>query len=515
MLFPTFTFAVFFAVVLTVGWSLHRQQARWKLFMLGASYFFYGFWDWRFIGLIVLSTVVNQAAAEAIHRSASDRFRSGVLTSSVVFNLGLLGFFKYYGFFADTMRETFGRVGLPSPPLLHIVLPVAISFFTFQALSYVIDVKRGLLKPAPLINFALYLSFFPHLVAGPIVRAAEFLPQLEQKLDPRRIDLTGALALIGAGLFKKVVISSYLASSIVDPIFEHPGRHSSLELLLGVYGYAVQIYADFSGYTDIAIGIALLLGIRFPQNFDRPYSAVSIQEFWRRWHMTLSNWLRDFLYIPLGGSKGGRDRRDRNLFLTMLLGGLWHGAAWTFVIWGAYQGAGLVLERRVKENRELTASRRRGRQLALVRLGAETDTTAAGGDRPAAASGFDELADPDPQDAPRFTDRQRRWIGRIVTFHFICVGWIFFRSDSVGTALHILWRILTAWGGGPLVTPLLVGTIAACLAVQFIPRPVTRNALAELSRLPATVQAGLFGAFLVLVDVLGPAGVAPFIYFQF
>ncbi|MEZ5262089.1 MAG: MBOAT family protein [Acidimicrobiales bacterium] len=514
MLFPTFTFAVFFAVVLTVGWALHRKQAQWKLFMLAASYFFYGFWDWRFIGLIVLSTVVNQAAAEAISRTGNERARSTTLTAAVVFNLGLLGFFKYYGFFADTMRETFGRVGLPTPPLLHIVLPVAISFFTFQALSYVIDVKRGLLKPAPLINFALYLSFFPHLVAGPIVRAAEFLPQLEQKLDPRRIDLTGAIALIGAGLFKKVVISSYLASSIVDPVFEHPGRHSSLELLLGVYGYAVQIFADFSGYTDIAIGVALLLGIRFPQNFDRPYSAVSIQEFWRRWHMTLSNWLRDFLYIPLGGSKGGRDRRDRNLFLTMLLGGLWHGAAWTFVIWGAYQGAGLVVERRIKEKRELDAARQRRRQLALVRLDAHTDATLSGADG-VADHAFDELGEPDSGPQPRFSDRQRRWIGRIITFHFICGGWIFFRADSLGTALDIFWRILTAWGGGPLVTPLLVATIAASLAVQFIPRPVTRNVLADLSRLPASVQAGLFGAFLVLIDLLGPSGVAPFIYFQF
>jgi D-alanyl-lipoteichoic acid acyltransferase DltB (MBOAT superfamily) len=515
MLFPTFTFAVFFAVVLTVGWALHRKPPQWKLFMLAASYFFYGFWDWRFIGLIALSTVVNQLAAEAIHRSSIERTRSFVVGASVVFNLGLLGFFKYYGFFASSMRDTFGRVGLPSPPLLQIVLPVAISFFTFQALSYVIDVKRGRLAPAPLINFALYLSFFPHLVAGPIVRAAEFLPQLEHKLDPRRIDLTGAIALIGAGLFKKVVISSYLASSIVDPVFDHPGRHSSIEILVGVYGYAIQIYADFSGYTDIAIGLALLLGIRFPQNFDRPYSAVSIQEFWRRWHMTLSNWLRDFLYIPLGGSRGGRDMRDRNLFLTMLLGGLWHGAAWTFVIWGAYQGAGLVVERRITENRELTQARRRRRQMALVRLEAGAGEPPPGDTDRIDFGLDDELADADPLPATRFTERQRRWIGRIITFHFICVGWVFFRATSVGDALHMLWRILTAWGSGPLVTPLLLATIAAALAVQFIPRPVTRNVLADLSRLPAVAQAALFGAFLVLVDLLGPAGVAPFIYFQF
>jgi len=512
MLFPTFSFAVFFAVVLTAGWSLHRDQRAWKLCMLGASYFFYGFWDWRFIGLITLSTVVNQGLANRIHRTEHDAGRKRFLVTGVVFNLGLLGFFKYYDFFASSMQATVGRIGLPAPPLLQIVLPVAISFFTFQALSYLIDVRRRVIEPAALIDFALYLSFFPHLVAGPIVRAAEFLPQLQQRLDPRRIDLTGAAALIGAGLFKKVVISSYLAGSVVDPVFASPGRHSSGELLIGVYAYAVQIYADFSGYTDIAIGVALLLGIRFPQNFDRPYTAVTIQEFWRRWHMTLSNWLRDFLYIPLGGSRGGRDRRDRNLFLTMLLGGLWHGAAWTFVIWGAYQGIGLVVERRLAERREAARAAVSQPQLSVVgRDGAGVIDLA---DGPGPSWGHDELGEAPPP-GPRFTERQRRWIGRVVTFNFVCVGWIFFRAESIGDALQILWRLPFAWGPAPLVTPMLVATIAACLAVQFIPRTVTRNVLADLSLLPAWVHGVAFGAFLVLVDLLGPAGIAPFIYFQF
>jgi D-alanyl-lipoteichoic acid acyltransferase DltB (MBOAT superfamily) len=509
MLFPTFTFAVFFAVVLTVGWALHRRQPAWKLFMLGASYFFYGYWDWRFIGLIAASTIANQVFGEVIHRASHEVVKRSALGAAVVFNLGLLGFFKYYEFFATSIRSSFGHLGLPAPPLLQIVLPVAISFFTFQALSYVIDIKRGHLAPAPLVDFALYLSFFPHLVAGPIVRAAEFLPQLQRKLDPRRIDLTGALFLIGMGLFKKVVVSSYLSSAIVDKVFANPGRHSSLELLVGVYGYAVQIYADFSGYTDIAIGIALLLGIRFPQNFDRPYAAESIQEFWRCWHMTLSRWLRDFLYIPLGGNRGGRDARDRNLFLTMLLGGLWHGAAWTFVVWGAYQGAGLVVERRLAERRELADARDRRRRLVLVSMEAQ----AAGGDG-SLATLADEL-EPAPAARRPLSERQRRWLGRVVTFHFVCVGWVFFRAESVSSAVEILWRMLFAWGPAPLVTGPVLITIAASLAVQFVPRTFTKNLMGDISRLSPMVQAVGFGAFLVLVDLLGPPGIAPFIYFQF
>jgi len=521
MLFPTVTFAVFFAVVLTAGWSLHRNQAAWKLVMLAASFVFYGFWDWRFIGLLLLSTVVTQLGAEAIHRARSERTRSTALAVTVGFDLGLLGFFKYYDFFAGSMRDTIGRLGLPTPPLLDLVLPVAISFFTFQAISYVVDVRRGRLAPAPLVDLALFLSFFPHLVAGPIVRATDFLPQLRTRLDPRRIDLTGAAILIATGLFKKVVVSSYLAGSIVDPVFAAPGRHSSAEILVATYGYAVQIYADFSGYSDIAIGIALLLGIRFPANFDRPYTAASLAEFWRRWHMTLSNWLRDYVYIPLGGNRSGVERRDRNLLLTMLLGGLWHGAAWTFVLWGAFHGIGLVVERRIGERRSIVRAVARRRELAVV--GTAPATT---GRRPDHDRDRDHRHDEDRYDdelagarvdARRhgLSDRGRRWVGRAVTFHVVCLGWLFFRADSVGTALHLLWRLLFGWGPSPLVTPLVLGTIAAALAVQFVPRAATRAALAEISRLPAWAHAVAFGAFLVLVDVLGPSGIAPFIYFQF
>ena len=235
-------------------------------------------------------------------------------------------------------------VGLDLPlSLSTIILPVGISFYTFMAISYVVDTYRGDFVPTTLEKFAVYLSFFPHLVAGPIVRPGELIPQLDVPRDPRRVDTSRAFYLIATGLFKKVVIANYLASHIVDQVFGAPGQHSSLEILIGIYAYAVQIYADFSGYTDIAIGLALLLGFKFPQNFDSPYAAVSLQDFWRRWHMTLSRWLRDYLYIPLGGNRKGTIITYRNLMLTMLIGGLWHGAGWTFIVWGGIHGVGLVL----------------------------------------------------------------------------------------------------------------------------------------------------------------------------
>ena len=242
--------------------------------------------------------------------------------------------------------------------MLQIILPIGVSFFTFQAMSYVIDAYRDDLKAVSLLDFAVYLSFFPHLVAGPIVRAREFLPQIRKRADPRFIDASRAFRLIIAGMFKKVVVSSYLATNIVDPVFHAPGSHSSLEVLTGIYGYAFQIYADFSGYTDIAIGIALLLGIKFPPNFNSPYIALSLQDFWRRWHMTLSRFLRDYLYVSLGGNRKGKTRTYVNLMATMLIGGLWHGASWTFVVWGGIHGVGLATERFMADRRPRPRRRR-------------------------------------------------------------------------------------------------------------------------------------------------------------
>ncbi len=471
VLFPTFEFAVFFSLTFVGSWLLRPHPLAWRWFVLAASYFFYAWWDPRFVLLLAGSTVVNQAAAVAIARVAAPAGRRGLLILAVAVNLAVLGFFKYYGFFLTSVADGLDRVGLhTSPPLLQVVLPIGISFFTFQALSYVIDTYRGDTSPAPTLDFAVYLSFFPHLVAGPIVRARELLPQLTERPDPRRIDAALAFRLIFAGLFKKVVISSFVAGAIVEPVFANPGSHQNLEILFAVYGYAVQIYADFSGYTDIAIGCALLLGLRFPQNFDAPYAATSIQSFWRKWHMTLSFWLRDYLYIPLGGNQGGEARMRRNLLLTMVIGGLWHGAAWTFVVWGAIHGLALVGEREWDQRR-----RARGA-------------------------------------VPRWWSPIARWA---VTFHVVCLAWIFFRAESFGKAGELLWRLLTAWGTGTLVKPMLVFVVVAMVAAQFVPIDVVSRAQAVFSRAAPAVQGVCLALGLLVIDALGPTGVAPFIYFQF
>src|SRR5205809_5596302 len=272
MLFPTTDFAIFFAVVFVAHWLLQPFPKRWKLFMVGASYVFYGWWDWRFVLLLAGVTMAAQAGAQAIAHTPAARPRRWALAGTLAVILGLLGWFKYYGFLALNLSNALHAVGIHSPlPLLQVALPVGISFFTFMAISHVVDVYRGDLQPATWLDFAVYLSFFPHLVAGPIVRGHELLPQIRTRRDPRRIDYSRAAYLIFAGLFKKIVISSFLASAIVDPVFGAPGQHTAFEILFAIYGYAVQIYADFSGYTDIAIGVAMLLGVQFPENFNAPY----------------------------------------------------------------------------------------------------------------------------------------------------------------------------------------------------------------------------------------------------
>jgi alginate O-acetyltransferase complex protein AlgI len=476
MLFPTLTFAVFFLLVYPAYWFLRERGGwAWKPFILIASYIFYGFWDWRFVSLIIASTIVNQWLAVGIDPPGY-RLRRLLLIIAVAFNLGILGVFKYYGFFIDSFNTALRRLDLGTRlPMLEIIVPVGISFFTFQAITYVVDIYKGKIKPASLINFAVYLAFFPHLVAGPIVRAAEFIPQLRQPQPVERRQASRAAWLIAIGLFKKVVIASNVATAIVDPVFALPGQHSAPEILLAVYGYAVQIYADFSGYTDMAIGIALLLGITFPQNFDRPYSAISIQDFWRRWHMTLSRWLRDYLYIPLGGSRHGEVKRYRNLIITMTLGGLWHGASLTFVAWGLFHGIGQAVERWITNRR--------------------------------AARGIPEPAQISPA---------RQWLGRLLTFHFVCVGWILFRADSFGTAVSVLTRLFTAWGGAaPLVTINLLLVIGGALAMQYFPVRLSRWFETAFAEPPLVVQGAVMGVVVALIFALGPKGVAPFIYYQF
>jgi D-alanyl-lipoteichoic acid acyltransferase DltB (MBOAT superfamily) len=482
MLFPTLSFAVFFAVVLPVSWLLMPDRVRWRVFMIAASWFFYGTADWRFVPLLAGSTLINHTLARRIDRS-SGRARTVWTAVAVAVNLAALGWFKYIGFLALSAQSLFDLIGIPwRLPLPDVLLPIGISFFTFQALSYIIDTARRTIRPVPLLDFAVYLSFFPHLVAGPIVRASEFLPQIKRRRNPRRVDIGMAFWLIAIGLFKKVVIATYLAQHAVDPLFGVPHQHGGIEALFGVYGYAIQIYADFSGYTDIAIGLALLLGINFPRNFDAPYSAVSLQDFWRRWHMTLSRWLRDYLYIPLGGNKKGHRRTYVNLLVTMVLGGLWHGAAWTFVVWGTLLGTGLAIERWLTERKQ-----------AVVQT--------------SSLSGVATL-----EEEPT---RMRVFGGRLLTFHVVCLSWIFFRATSLHNAIDVMGRIGAVGAHHAGLHFWVVAVVVVALAIQVGPGGMAARLQASFSRWALWTQSLALAGSLIAIDMLGPAGVAPFIYFRF
>jgi alginate O-acetyltransferase complex protein AlgI len=465
--FPTIEFAVFFVAVFILSWALMPHPRAWRPFILVASYVFYGWVDWRWVLLLVSSSVVNTVAARVIAQSSSSpRIRKHALIAAVCFDVGLLCVFKYLGFFVTEVDDFLDSLGLGSPlPLLQIVLPIGISFFTFQAISYVVDVYRGDTRAASLGDVAILQAFFPHLVAGPIVRANELLPQLRVPRDPRTVLAGPGLFLVASGLVKKTVVADELARRVVDPVFNDPAAHSGAEVLLAIYGFAAQIYCDFSGYTDMALGLALLLGFVLPQNFNRPYLALSLQDFWRRWHMTLSRWLRDYLYIPLGGNRHGARRTYRNLMLTMLLGGLWHGAAWTFVIWGGIHGTALSVERWARERWK----------------------------------GF----------------RLPAWLAWLVTFHVVCLAWVFFRSPNLSTAFDMLGQI-GASGPSPLVTLPMVFLTVAAIAVQALPSGWWRQAEGWLVRQPVAAQGVAFGVLLVVADAaVGQQGVAPFIYYQF
>ena len=473
MLFPTIDFAIFFAVVFTVQWLLSPYAGAWKAFMVVASYVFYAWWDWRFIFLLAAATAIAYSGGRLVHPATGTK-RKAILWTTLALLVGLLAWFKYFGFIAVNVDNITHAIGLGRPiPLITVTLPVGISFFTFMAISYVVDIYRGVLKPARGIDVTVFLAFFPHLIAGPIVRGTELLPQIRSRRDPDDVHYVEAFWLIIAGLAKKVVLSSYLSTYVVDPVFASPRQHSALEVLFAIWGYAVQIYADFSGYTDIAIGLALLMGFRFPVNFKRPYTSIDLQDFWRRWHITLSFWLRDYLYIPLGGNRGTETRVSLNILITMLLGGLWHGASWTFVIWGGYHGVGQIIGRR--------------RRAARIAAGL-----------PAEPEGRGRVA----------------W-ARFVTFQVVCLGWLFFRADTLGDAFAMLSRLVVGWGPSPLVTPLAALAIAAGIASQYLPDDWLNRGLAFFADRRPVIQGGILGLVLLAITTLGPQGVAPFIYYRF
>jgi alginate O-acetyltransferase complex protein AlgI len=465
VVFPSFEFAFFFPVVLALSWALMPHPRVWKPFILAASYVFYAAASPRYALLLAGVTLANQLGAVLIDRSEEENRRRWIMAITVAVDLGVLGVFKYYGFFAGEIGSFLDSLGLGMPlPLLTLALPIGLSFITFQAISYTVDVKRGLLRPASTLDFALYLSFFPHVVAGPIVRAREFIPQLASPRNPRDVAVGAGVVLIAIGLIKKVAIADYLAREVVDPVFGVPEAYAAPDVALAAYAYAAQIYCDFSGYTDIAIGVALLMGFVFPQNFNNPYRALSFRDFWRRWHMTLSRFLRDFLYIPLGGNRHGKWQTYRNLMITMVLGGLWHGAAWGFVLWGTLHGVALVVEHALRD---------------------------------------------------RGVRRPPAWLAWLIVFNVVVFGWILFRAESLELAATFIGQLFVP-GPATLWSAVSVGAVLIVVGFQLLPPDPLERLRLRLAGLPAPALGLGLAIVVALVGATVPSqGVPPFIYFQF
>ena len=470
MLFSQIEFIVFLAVIGSFLLAVRHHRAR-KLFLLAASYYFYAWWDWRFLSLILTSTIVDYFVGRGLRRTTHPGRRKTLLVISLACNLTLLGFFKYFNFFVGSLQTLLAPTGIHLGTL-SIILPVGISFYTFQTLSYTIDVYRNKIEPTDdFPDFALFVAFFPQLVAGPIIRASVFLPQLG---TPRRLTWTRGLEgfrQFSMGLFKKVFIADRIAV-FVDGVFENAGLFDGPTTWLAVLCYAVQIYCDFSGYSDMAIGTARALGYDFPPNFNYPYVARSVTDFWRRWHISLSTWLRDYLYIPLGGNRKGPRRTYLNLMITMLLGGLWHGAAWPFVFWGGLHGGALAVNKWLDSRR------------------------------------------------PRLhvDEPSRRWTGFAgwgVTMLIVMVAWVFFRSahSGFGQALVLLDRMFVHMGGVAWYHPFSIFALVLVGLGHVL--QITR--LAYLRDLPVTRGYTPVVCFLLvwLVLIFANSGFTPFIYFQF
>jgi D-alanyl-lipoteichoic acid acyltransferase DltB (MBOAT superfamily) len=470
LLFPSGLFFWLFLAFAVLHAATRKVWTVRKWLFIAFSLYFYYKCSGLFVGLLVATSVVDYWLARGIGKCPDRRVRAAFLTASLVSNLGVLFWFKYANFLGASLWGPL--TGHPFVPM-SIVLPVGISFYTFQSLSYTIDVWRREIEPLrDYSEFLFFVSFFPQLVAGPIVRARVFLPQIHADHYPDPSERAQAWRRIAGGLLKKAVVADYLASNLVDRVFASPLQHSGAECLMAAYGYALQIYCDFSGYSDMAIGIALLLGFRLPANFDRPYASASLTEFWRRWHISLSSWLRDYLYIPLGGNRKGSLRTYLNLAATMVLGGLWHGANWKFVLWGAMHGAGLALEK---------------------------------------ALGW-----------PRRVERSiwLRLVGTVLTFHFAVLCWIWFRADSMASGTAMIGQILSNFRPGLLAPvldawPQVTFLLTLGLAVHLLPGQL-RDEVETLLRKSGWVGAGLLlAAGIWAVVQTRTSAVQPFIYFQF
>ena len=482
MSFPTAAFAVFFVAAFTLNWLLRPHELLWRATMVAVSLYFCAWVDVRFalliVGLAVATGVLATLAWGALDLGEPTAASRRWVAAAVAVNVAVLALFAYHGFFLDSVTNVLDAVGLSATaPTLGLLVPVGLSIVTLHAIGYVVDVGRGDAEPVPWGDLLLYLSFFPHLVAGPPVRVDELVPQFHERPDPRRVPATEAFVLVGVGLVKAVVVAGYLGAEVVDPAFGDPGATSGWALLVALYAFAVQIYAGFSGLTDIAVGCALLLGVEYPRPFDAPYTALSVREFWDRWYTPVSHWLRDYVYVPLGGSRGGAAATYRNLVLTMVVGGLWYGAGWPFVLWGAVHGGYLVGERAVAAW--------------------------------AGAGGGSEA----PEVAPA------TWAGVVVrwmlTFHLVVLAWVFYRADSVGTAFEVLGRIVTVAPGEAALAPVGLVLVVAAVAAQFLPPDLTFGLRARFTALAPVAQVGVLVLVLTLVSALGPDGALPYAHLPF
>lgn len=488
ILFSSSLFLFLFIAFLILYIPLRKNTLARFIYVICFSLFFYYKSSGHWVVLLLIVATLDFFIAQGIFHAKSKNGKKGFVALSLLLNLGMLGYFKYTNFLysllvqcGQAIGEFFGVPFLSGLTYekLDIFLPVGISFFTFQSLSYIIDIYRGDLKPLNRwVDYLFHVSFFPGLVAGPIVRARDFIPQMYKTPMLTRAVLGEALYLILCGLLKKCVISDYISLNFVDRIFDAPLLYTGVENLLGVYGYALQIYCDFSGYSDMAIGIALLLGIRFKVNFDSPYQSATVTEFWRRWHISLSSWLRDYLYISLGGNRKGKFRTYVNLFITMLLGGLWHGASLRFILWGALHGVSLAVHKFVMSR--FPSFKKEGKEMTPV----------------------------------------RRVLGVLITFHLVCFGWIFFRADSMQIAGEMLSQIFTNFHP-EIFLQFVEGyqTVFILMVLgyffHFIPKRVETVVQGVVTRSPMLIQAFYLVTAIFIVAQMKSAGVQPFIYFQF
>ncbi|MCX6790901.1 MAG: MBOAT family protein [Candidatus Gribaldobacteria bacterium] len=481
MFFLTIEFFAFFFLVLLLNWLLKKWPLVWRLFLLLVSYYFYWLWDFRFLGILVVVSIFNYILGLLIERNFwhSRRF---ILICGVIANVAVLGFFKYYDFFRVSMETFLPKLGFSTNlPFLEIILPVGISFYIFRNISYLADVAWGKIKAEKsVIDYSLFVAFFPQLLAGPITRAGDFLSQLKNGGNRVITDFYDNITLIILGLFKKLVLSSFLVLNLTDDVFAVPQNHSAEAIFLAILAYTLVIYFDFSGYSDMAIGYSGLLGFKLPANFNTPYLATSLKDFWKRWHISLSSWIKDYIYIPLGGNRKGAFRKNFNLIFAMTISGLWHGSAGHYIFWGFWHGVGSAFEHLFSDKSKMPMT-----QLNNAKTSSQ------------------------------IKEKLKKVFGWLATFIFVAVGWVFFRAPSFQGALAMLGGLFKPSNVVEAIPLLVILVTVGGLLFLFLEKPASTG----FNRLQARLPFALWLVIIVIIFIslfnLSPQTVPPFIYFSF